>query len=431
MKNLVAIGLIWLGCAIAWVVLGSTIMFRSGDLSSSLSDEVHRLWGPPLQQPPPRVVYADKQKKRETITSHDSQGRVFTQEVERDVEVEVDVALDRTEGLAKLSLEHRRKGLLWFPTYGVDFRASYAFTNPTDVPRNVTVRFPLATTAGPTESSAVREGTGPGTTIFDAFEVRDGSGAVIKTTIDQGTASWKVQVPPGAGSEFAVSYRSRGTSRWYYVPNQGTGQLRNLHLTVQTDFPNVDFPAGTLSPTRHSVVSGGWSGEWVFGSLVASAPIGLELPQRLNPGPLASRMTFFAPIGLLFFFFVVAIFASTRGVSFHPLNYFFLGCAFFAFHLLFAYLVDHLSIAPSFLLAAGTSVVLAVTYARLFVGWRFALLELAISQLVYLVLFSFTFFWEGFTGLAITLGAIITLFVMMQLTGRRLPSRAVASVATP
>jgi len=430
MKNLVVIGLIWLGCAIAWVVLGSTIMVRSGDLSTALSDEVHRLWGPPLQQPPPRITYADKQKKRETITSHDSQGRLFTQEVERDVDVEVDVPLDRTEGRAKLALEHRRKGLLWFPTYGVDFRASYAFTNPTEAARNVTVRFPLATTAGPSSGSSLREGSGPGTTIFDAFEVRDRSGAVVKTTIDQGTASWKLQLAPGASAEFAVSYRSRGTSRWYYLPNQGTGQLRDLRLTVQTDFPNVDFPAGTLSPTRHSAEPDGWSGEWVFGSLVASAPIGIELPQRLNPGPLASRMTFFAPIGLLFFFFVVAIFASSRGISFHPLNYFFLGCAFFAFHLLFAYLVDHLSIAPSFLLAAGTSVTLAVTYARLFVGWRFALLELAVSQLVYLVLFSFTFFWEGFTGLAITLGAIVTLFVMMQLTGRRSPSRAVASTAT-
>ncbi len=34
------------------------------------------------------------------------------------------------------------------------------------------------------------------------------------------------------------------------------------------------------------------------------------------------------------------------------------------------------------------------------------------------MLFSYTFFWEGFTGLAITIGAILTLFVMMQYTGR-------------
>jgi len=64
------------------------------------------------------------------------------------------------------------------------------------------------------------------------------------------------------------------------------------------------------------------------------------------------------------------------------------------------------------------STVLVVSYARLFTGWRFALVEIGISQLLYLVLFSFTFFFEGFTGLAVAIGAIATLFVIMQITGR-------------
>ncbi|MEQ1473498.1 MAG: hypothetical protein ABLQ96_06740, partial [Candidatus Acidiferrum sp.] len=32
--------------------------------------------------------------------------------------------------------------------------------------------------------------------------------------------------------------------------------------------------------------------------------------------------------------------------------------------------------------------------------------------------FSYAFFFEGFTGLAVTIGAIATLFVIMQMTGR-------------
>ena len=79
---------------------------------------------------------------------------------------------------------------------------------------------------------------------------------------------------------------------------------------------------------------------------------------------------------------------------------------------------DHLPIFPAFALSSAVSVFLVVTYSRLFVGWRFALVEMALSQLVYLVVFSFTFFWQGFTGLAITVGAILTLFIMMQVTGR-------------
>jgi inner membrane protein involved in colicin E2 resistance len=187
---------------------------------------------------------------------------------------------------------------------------------------------------------------------------------------------------------------------------------------VLTDFPAVDFPPGSLSPSEHRAAGRGWRGVWRFEQIVGTAPVGIVLPERLNPGPLAARLTFFAPVSLLFFFFVTGMLLAARGRSIHPVNYFLLACAFFAFHLLFAYLIDHLAIAPSFALASLVSVGLVVTYARLFVGWRTALLQVGLSQLVYLVLFSVTFFWQGYTGLAITVGAIVTLFVMMQLTGR-------------
>jgi hypothetical protein len=44
--------------------------------------------------------------------------------------------------------------------------------------------------------------------------------------------------------------------------------------------------------------------------------------------------------------------------------------------------------------------------------------EAGIAQLIYLVLFSYAFFFKGFTGLAITIGSIVTLFGVMQMTGR-------------
>ena len=100
------------------------------------------------------------------------------------------------------------------------------------------------------------------------------------------------------------------------------------------------------------------------------------------------------------------------------MNYFFVGAAFFSFHLLLAYLVDHISIHLSFWICSLVSIFLVVSYMRLVVGMRFAFIEIALSQLVYLVLFSYTFFFEGYTGLAITILCICTLFVVMQFTGK-------------
>ena len=112
------------------------------------------------------------------------------------------------------------------------------------------------------------------------------------------------------------------------------------------------------------------------------------------------------------------IITTMRDIDLHPMNYFFLATAFFAFHLLLAYLVDHISIHAAMAISSLVSVLLVVSYLRLVVGMRFAALEAGTAQLIYLVLFSYAFFYKGFTGLTITIGSILTLFVVMQMTGR-------------
>jgi inner membrane protein involved in colicin E2 resistance len=115
---------------------------------------------------------------------------------------------------------------------------------------------------------------------------------------------------------------------------------------------------------------------------------------------------------------VLFVLTAIRGINLHPMNYFFLACAFFSFHLLMAYLVDHISIHLAFAICSAVSVILLVSYLRLVVGMRFAALEAGLAQVIYLILFSYAFFFEGFTGLAITIGAILTLFITMQMTAR-------------
>ncbi|MBS2029415.1 MAG: inner membrane CreD family protein [Deltaproteobacteria bacterium] len=401
MKKLLGIGFIWLGCAIAWVILGTTIISRSGGMSSSLLDEVHLLWGPPGVQQAPTATYSQVEPQRQLVTVTEN-GRQVEREELRQVVVTYPVALTGTDAHAALTLDQRRKGLLWFATYGADLQATYTFTNPTNVERDVTILFPLE------QRNA----------IFDAFHVTDDKGQPLAASFNDSGASFTTRFAPNQKRSFTISYRSRGTDTWRYELTRGTGEVRNFKMTVDTTFPEVDFPPGTLSPSTQEATASGWHGAWRFDSLVANATIGMSLPQKLNPGDLAAKITFFAPVGLLFFFFVVAVLSTAARKEIHPLNYFLFGCAFFAFHLLFAYLVDHVAVGPAFAISSAVSIFLVVTYARLFVGWRFALREMALSQLIYLVLFSFTFFWTGFTGLAITIGAILTLFVVMQITGR-------------
>jgi hypothetical protein len=367
--------------------LGSTILFRGGDKGLSLEGEVGQLWGPPMVQAPPDAVVRalEEEELGDAATFGGSPARL--------VGSDIDVSLD---------LEHRKKGLLWFATYAVSFDAEYTFENPDSDERAIAIRFPLAGHQ----------------LIYDAFEITDDAGQAVDAHITDLGAVWTETFDAGERRSFKVIYRSRGTESWRYAAPVNTAKIDGFELRLAVNTDAVDFPAGTVSPTQYALDGSNWRGTWHFDSLVASAPIGVDLPKKLNPGPLAAKITFFAPVSLLFFFFVVAILAVHRRKNIHPMNYFFLGCAFFAFHLLFAYLVDHVSIFPSFAISAVMSSILVTSYARLFVGWRFALLEVGGAQLIYLVLFSFTFFWTGMTGLAVTIGAIITLFVIMQITGR-------------
>jgi inner membrane protein involved in colicin E2 resistance len=173
-----------------------------------------------------------------------------------------------------------------------------------------------------------------------------------------------------------------------------------------------------LSPTEKQRSARGWQLDWRYQNLLSGYRIAMAMPAKLQPGPLASEISTFAPVSLFFFFFVVFILTVTRDIELHPMNYFFLAAAFFAFHLLLAYLVDHFDLYLSFVLASVVSVLLVVTYLRIVVGTRFAFREAALAQTLYLVLFSFAFFFRGYTGLSITVGAVLTLFVAMQMTGK-------------
>lgn len=407
MRRLLAIGVIWLGCSLAWAILGSTLLARSSTSFDGLGTSVRALWGPPLQQRAPSADWAEVRQVASREHRADAEGRPVLVESTEAVRTQHPVPLEHTDLDVGLSLRHRRKGLLWFATYDVTLAGRYAFRNDTAEARDLTVRFPL-------EQDGV---------VYDAFAVTGPDGAPIEVAFEGGAATFTRRVAAGQPLAFAVAYRSRGTERWTYGQEGAglgpeAGRARHVRIAVRTDFAEVDFPDGALSPSSHGPDGGGWRGEWRFDQLVGGKVVALSLPQRLNPGPLAARLTLFGPVGLLFFFFVVAVLLAARRRSLHPMNYLLLGCAFFAFHLLFAYLIDHVEVAPAFAAASLVSVGLAVSYARLFLGTGEALRLVGVPQLLYLVLFSVTFFWSGFTGLAVTVGAIVTLFVIMQITGR-------------
>ncbi len=395
-KRIVAIIFIFFCTTFAWMVLGATIMARTDSFSSRLKGRVATTWGTPQVQNPPHACYS---RKNIDTVERTVDGKKVSEQATRSVEYPL--PLDGSDVQVTLRLQHRQKGLLWYSTYTVDYRGKYKFHNSSGQEELVTLRFKF-----PAERA-----------VYDDFRILV-DGKAMPATMGSSSASLIVPLAAGQAVEYAVSYRSQGLESWTYRFGADVNEVRNFNLQMQTDFEAIDFPDNTLSPTEKQPIPGGWRLVWRYTNLLSGFDIGMNLPEKLQPGPVAGQISFFAPVSLFFFFFLMFIITTLRGIELHPMNYFFLASAFFAFHLLLAYLVDHITIHVAFVICSAVSILLVVSYLRLVVGVRFAAVEAALSQFIYLILFSYAFFFKGFTGLSITVGAIVTLFAVMQVTGR-------------
>jgi inner membrane protein involved in colicin E2 resistance len=401
--RLLAIGFIFICAAAAWAVLGGTVVDRTGERDGRLSQEVAQLWGGHHVQVAPQASVRRPREVAEEVKEQDSRGVTTTRTVKRKVVDETPFPASSSRVRVDIGLEHRRKGLLWYDTYTVDFQADYRFVSPDAVDREVIVQLDF-----PSKEA-----------IYDGFVVSlNGREAPPATDFSNGVKLVE-RVAPGEDLTLRVAYKSRGLGEWAYAfQKEGVAQVRDFELVMTTDFEGFDFPSGTISPTGKERSGKGWALQWAFESLAAGKRIGIDPPNRLNPGPVTARITFFAPVSLLFFLTVMVILGVLSGRSLHPMNYFFLAAAFFTFHLLLAYLVDHMEMNGAFAIAAAVSVFLVVSYLRIVAGMHTALVQAGLAQLVFLVLFSYAFFFEGYTGLTVTVGAVLTLFVLMQLTAR-------------
>lgn len=403
--RLAAIAVIYVATAIAWAILSEVTDSRSRDTYGRLGysegggqagrASVQKLWGSAQIQRAPQAwtIHTEKQ------TQLNDKGKPVAKLVEKQDPVVLSSSRVKTD----IQLDPRRKGLMWYSTYRVKFAGDYSVRNEFADKRRFFVRFAFP----------------PGQSAYDnvLIEVK-GKRVYPGADLTNGVVA-PVELEPNEQAAIRVSYGSQGLDTWHYklTDDEAVASVRDFEAVINTNCSDIDFPENCLSPT-HKNYSEGWKLAWKYGDLISGSNVGISMPQRLQPGPFASRLSHFAPVSLLFFFAVLIILGTVKGIRLHPVNYIFLAATFFSFHLLFSYLVDHLAPFQSFLVASAVSLFLTISYLRLVVDWKFSIFQAGLWQSVFLVLFTYAFFFEGYTGLTITIGAIITLAVLMQVTGR-------------
>jgi len=396
-KQIKAMVFIFVCTSVAWLILGSVTNIRTYNQNLKLKTAVSQLWGSQQKQQAPVVYYQTNfQEKVETV-----QGAKTITEMKTRV-VNNYVNINSSDINADLDLEHRKKGLLWYSTYKVKFNGKYTIENNTGIQRAFFFDYTFPNKDGIYDNFSF---------IIDNKEVKD----LLPVC---GHITKGIYLKPGETAEIVLNYESQGMDNWWYIFGSDVSQIENFNLILTTNFNNVDFPDEGISPTKKIKTDKGWKLIWKYSSLISGIQIGVDLPKKLNPGPFASKVSYFAPVSLFLFLFLMFIITTIKKVNIHPMNYFFISAAFFSFHLLMSYLANHMAIQIVFIICSAVSIFLVISYMRLVVGTRFALIEIGIAQFVYLVMFSFAFFLEGYTGLSITICCILTLFVVMQFTGK-------------
>ena len=377
LTHLIVIAFIFVCTSIAWWLLGAVITQRTSHVSYQTGDSVSGRWGPPLLQKHPSARYTSS-----------SGSRVSLQPAKSDVKVQ-------------LSYQPVKMGLLWHRTYGATFEGHYTFTNSTAITQKFDIDFELPSSGA----------------LLDKIKFTLGEGGNARDSIaapEQGVITDSVQLAPGESIPIVVSYECRGMDHWRYAFADAS-RIRDFLLTMNTDFTDVNFPIS--SPTDREQLDKGMQLVWKYEDAISAPGIGMEMPRELNAGPVAAQISFYAPLSLLLFFTVIIITVISRGMSLHPVNYFFLAAGFFAFPLLFSYMLDVFPVHLSFVIATVCSLLLVCGYLRAAAG-DFLFRVAVVAQSAYMVLFSYSFFFKGLTGLTLTVGGIVTLGVLMALTAK-------------
>lgn len=378
--RLLCIAIITLCSAAAWFVLGAALNLRTVQQGAQTRGMVSEVWGPMMMQAHPSAYFLTPKNEK--------QNKSF---------------LPAPTGQVKVNLTYdpKKRGLMWYRTYDVEFQAEYQIQNPSPITRTVYVEFPL-----------------PASDVsYSQFEFILGNKTTETTTLPKnGKMVEAILLQPHETVSLRVAYKTRGMDLWVYSFTQ-VERVKNFVLTLNTNFEDYNFPQGTASPTTRSPDLKPKEFTWTYEDVLNAPNIGMEMPRILNAGPVASRMSFFAPVSLVFFFTVLMIMGVVMKINLHPMNYFFLAAGCFAFQLLFSYLVDRMSLYGSFGIAALVSLILVSGYIKAVAGNTLFWVALP-AQICYMILFSYSFFFDGYTGLTLTVGAIVTLASLMKFTAK-------------
>lgn len=179
-KRIVALVFIVVCSSAAWMVLSVNMKLRTDERGFSMSDAVGGLWGTEQHQVAPTVGINWENEKRVEMNNEAKLSATKKKLEEEQVKAKMEqrnprkmemkpeefikiikekhdqlLTLSASDINVDLSLDYRQKGLLWFSTYTVDFKAQYKIENPVGQDVNVAMTFPFPSAGAVYDNMAI------------------------------------------------------------------------------------------------------------------------------------------------------------------------------------------------------------------------------------------------------------------------------------
>ena len=138
--RLMALGLVFCTASVAWLVLAGVMTARTSSQEDGLRGRVADLWGTPLEQAAPTSTFhwVEEFKHDEVVrdadgkAERDKNGQPLLHTVVDHVQRDANERLSSTALTVDLTLDQRRKGLMWFSLYDVTFDGTWTVAHAGD-----------------------------------------------------------------------------------------------------------------------------------------------------------------------------------------------------------------------------------------------------------------------------------------------------------
>src|SRR5262249_37307006 len=159
------------------------------------------------------LVWKEEVEQKQNIQDGTGVAKVVT--TRTTVERTKPVILDRSKLRVDFKMDHRKKGLLWYATYAVDFQGDYGYVHEDDQEGDLVLTYRFPTTKA----------------LYSDFHFQvDGKeDPKIVPVDDNGTKVVQQRIPvvKGRSVPFAIAYRSQGLDWWRYSFGSDVNRVKN------------------------------------------------------------------------------------------------------------------------------------------------------------------------------------------------------------